>query len=215
MAPPGAALHHRPQTFTTTGPRGGHVKKRFGGPRGPLVRPPVAPLHIAWPTTRYTPFRCFMAKKKNQQEATATAVAEQPAPDLAPQPDPAPAPVAPNLADLDIVGGLGGIATAPTSRRKTGPVPGVNPKALARAFVAGKVLAKHGHANGCPDELVAEVDAAYGKANAIESGICLRNAWHALRGYMLAGGKLEDLYGYVAPAAELAPAAGEAPAQTE
>jgi hypothetical protein len=114
-----------------------------------------------------------MAKKKNQQEATATAVAEQPAPDLAPQPDPAP--VAPNLADLDIVGGLGGIATAPTSRRKTGPVPGVNPKALARAFVAGKVLAKHGHANGCPDELVAEVDAAYGKANAIESGICLRN----------------------------------------
>ena len=60
---------------------------------------------------------------------------------------------------------------------------GVNPNATTRALVAGRVLARHGHAAGVTDAMVAEVDAEFGKANAVESEIHLRNAYHAIRGY--------------------------------
>ena len=38
--------------------------------------------------------------------------------------------------------------------------------------------------NGVTPELVAAVDTAYGDVNPRESTFALRNAWHALRGYM-------------------------------
>lgn len=65
---------------------------------------------------------------------------------------------------------------------------GVNPRAVTRALVAGRVLARHGHAAGVTEAMVAEVDAEFGKANAVESEIHIRNAYHAIRGYFEALG---------------------------
>jgi len=61
-------------------------------------------------------------------------------------------------------------------------IPGVAATQKTRAYYAGVVIAAHGHAAGVTKEMVAELDAAYGKPNAVESEICLRNAWHCLRG---------------------------------
>jgi hypothetical protein len=60
---------------------------------------------------------------------------------------------------------------------------GVNPKARTRAYEAGKVIARYGHAAGVQPGMVAAVDVAYAAAVPVESEICLRNAWHAIRGY--------------------------------
>ncbi len=65
---------------------------------------------------------------------------------------------------------------------------GVNCNATTRALVAGKVLAKYGHAGGVTEAMIAEVDAEFGKPNAVESGIHLRNAYHAIRGFFEANG---------------------------
>lgn len=62
-------------------------------------------------------------------------------------------------------------------------VPGVAPTAKTRAYHAGLVIKKYGHAAGVTTEMVAEVDAAYGKPNPTESEICLRNAWHCIRAW--------------------------------
>lgn len=40
-----------------------------------------------------------------------------------------------------------------------------------------------GHAAGITTEMVADVDAAYGKPNTTESEICLRNSWHVIRAW--------------------------------
>lgn len=71
-------------------------------------------------------------------------------------------------------------APAPAKPPKT---PGVSATARTRAYYAGLVIKRHGHAAGVTPAMVAEVDAAYGKPNAVESEICLRNAWHVVRAW--------------------------------
>lgn len=53
-----------------------------------------------------------------------------------------------------------------------------------RPYFCGQVIRKYGLAAGCTPEMVAEVDALYGKANPVETLFCLRNAWHAMRGFL-------------------------------
>lgn len=60
---------------------------------------------------------------------------------------------------------------------------GVSPTQKTRAYYAGVVLGKYGMAVGVTKEMIAEVDAAYNRPNPIESEICLRNAWHAIRAF--------------------------------
>ncbi len=60
---------------------------------------------------------------------------------------------------------------------------GVSPTQKTRAYYAGVVLGKHGMKVGVTKEMIAEVDAAYSRPNPIESEICLRNAWHAIRAF--------------------------------
>lgn len=74
---------------------------------------------------------------------------------------------------------------APAATTKPKP-PGIAPNAKTRAYFAGLVIKRHGHAAGVTKEMVAEVDAAYAegrKPNPIESEICLRNAWHVVRAW--------------------------------
>lgn len=65
-------------------------------------------------------------------------------------------------------------------------VPGVAATARTRAYFAGVVIARHGHAAGVTDEMVAAVNSECGHSNRTESETCLRNAWHCLRGVGLA-----------------------------
>lgn len=60
--------------------------------------------------------------------------------------------------------------------------PGVRPM-RTRPYLAGVLIAKHGLAAGVTDEMVAELDELYGKANPTESAYRLRDAWHIARGY--------------------------------
>jgi hypothetical protein len=69
-----------------------------------------------------------------------------------------------------------------TTEAKQPATPGVK-RTKTRPFLAGKIIAKHGHEVGVTDAMVAELDQMYGKANKAESQFCLRNAWHAIRGY--------------------------------
>jgi hypothetical protein len=62
-------------------------------------------------------------------------------------------------------------------------VPGVSPKAITRAYYAGVIIRKHGHAAGVTPEMVAELDALYGRVNPVESEIMLRNGWHVVRAW--------------------------------
>ncbi|QDS91886.1 hypothetical protein FF011L_06220 [Roseimaritima multifibrata] len=78
--------------------------------------------------------------------------------------------------------------TAPAPRQtppNEGPpsLPGVRPM-RTRPYLAGVVVAKHGLAAGVTDAMVAELDAAYGKPNPVESKFCLKNAHHAARGFL-------------------------------
>jgi len=128
-------------------------------------------------------------------------VATTPAP-VAPVAQPAPAPVtngnphtpavAAMLANLNIVGGLGGIPNSTPAPAPAAPVlvktPGVNPNARTRAGFAGLVIAQMGHANGITPNMVGMLCTMYGVQNATESQICLRNAWHAIGQYCKANG---------------------------
>ena len=73
-----------------------------------------------------------------------------------------------------------------TDKPKTGddkPVPqGVSHK-LTRPYFAGVVIQNHGVEAGVTAAMVTEVDKLYGQPNPRESRFCLKNAWHAIRGY--------------------------------
>ena len=73
--------------------------------------------------------------------------------------------------------------TAKPAQEAPSRVPGVRP-GRTRPYLAGQIIAKHGLAAGVTDAMVAELDAAYGKANASESRFCLKNAHHSARGYL-------------------------------
>lgn len=68
----------------------------------------------------------------------------------------------------------------PTPRKPKAP--GVLAK-VTRPYLAGQIIGKHGLAAGVTDEMVAELNNAYGKPNDVESMFCLKNAWHACRAY--------------------------------
>ncbi len=72
-------------------------------------------------------------------------------------------------------------------------IPGVRPT-RTRPYLAGIIIKKATRAAGITDAMVAELDEAYGKKNPAESMFCLRNAWHAIRGYVTKDneGELED-----------------------
>jgi len=53
-----------------------------------------------------------------------------------------------------------------------------------RPYLAGVIIARHGLEAGVTDEMVAELDEEYGLPNPRESRFCLKNAWHATRGYI-------------------------------
>ena len=59
---------------------------------------------------------------------------------------------------------------------------GVRPM-RTRPYLAGVIIQQHGLAAGVTDAMVAELDEAYGKPNPTESQFCLKNAWHAARGF--------------------------------
>lgn len=65
---------------------------------------------------------------------------------------------------------------------KTPSIPGVRAM-RTRTYLAGTIVAKHGLPAGVTDAMVAELDEAYGKPNPTESRWCLKNAWHAARGF--------------------------------
>lgn len=70
-------------------------------------------------------------------------------------------------------------AKKPTPKPKA---PGVAAK-VTRPYLAGQIIKKHGLAAGVTDAMVAELDAAYGRANPTESRYRLSEAWHVARGY--------------------------------
>lgn len=74
---------------------------------------------------------------------------------------------------------LGGADDLPPCLAKT---PGVKPT-RTRAYVAGLIIAKYGLAAGVTKAMVAELDRECGYVNPWESKYCLKNAWHAARGY--------------------------------
>lgn len=85
-----------------------------------------------------------------------------------------------------------GPATATTATAANGEAKQADPKKPSipgvramrtRTYLAGTIVAKHGLAAGVTDAMVAELDVAYGKPNPTESRWCLKNAWHAARGF--------------------------------
>jgi hypothetical protein len=128
------------------------------------------------------------ATGKNRTTATT-----KPAPVATPaaaQPIAAPTVQTVDLTALDLGAALG-FAPGQTAvvAGKTRPVAfGVNPNARTRAHYAGLVLAQTGLANGIPPHAAGMVDSRMGAANPTESGICLRNAWHAISAYLAANG---------------------------
>lgn len=74
--------------------------------------------------------------------------------------------------------------------KEAGP-PGVR-YTRSRPYLAGVLIKKLGGLKaGITEEHVKQLDEAYGKENPAESMFCLRNAWHAARGYT--EGKVDDL----------------------
>ena len=61
--------------------------------------------------------------------------------------------------------------------------PGVR-EAKTRSYYAGTVVAKHGMAAGVTKDMLDELNEAFGKANDVESRFRLKDAWHAIRGYL-------------------------------
>ncbi len=77
---------------------------------------------------------------------------------------------------------------APIATETLGPTKADKPKApkgvsfqKTRAYYAGVVVRRVGLAHGITDAMADEVDALVGRANTIESNICLRNAWQVIR----------------------------------
>lgn len=54
----------------------------------------------------------------------------------------------------------------------------------SRPYIAGLVIKKYGIEAGATQKMADEIDAAYGKPNPKESMFVLRNAWHAIRGWI-------------------------------
>ena len=73
-------------------------------------------------------------------------------------------------------------ASKPQPEPATPKAPGVSYK-QTRPYFAGVVVKRHGVAAGVTAAMVAEVDELYGSPNPRESQFCLKNAWHAVRGY--------------------------------
>lgn len=80
----------------------------------------------------------------------------------------------PTLSVLDIAKGA--------MKNKKPTFPGVTAK-VTRPYLAGCIIARHGLEAGVTQAMVKELDELYGKPNAAESLFCLKNAWHAARGY--------------------------------
>ncbi len=93
---------------------------------------------------------------------------------------------------------------------KTPSLPGVR-ETVTRPFVAGQIIKRHGGlAAGVTDAMVAELDKEYGKVNPTESMFCMRNAWHAIRGFMgTSVGAAKDAKPAAAKAAPAAAPAGD------
>lgn len=72
---------------------------------------------------------------------------------------------------------------APAPKPPKTTTPGVR-ESRSRPYLAGIVIKKHTRAAGITEVMITELDAAYGKPNPAESLFCLRNAWHAIRGYV-------------------------------
>lgn len=70
---------------------------------------------------------------------------------------------------------------------------------LGRGYYAGQVIKRHGLEKGITDEMAAEVDALYGKANTDVSKGALKWAHDALTGFNATPLPLPDGYKYVAP----------------
>lgn len=67
-------------------------------------------------------------------------------------------------------------------------VPGVRPM-RTRTYLAGRIIAEYGLTAGVTGDMVTALDKAHGKPNSTESMYCLKNAFHAVRGYL---GTAED-----------------------
>jgi hypothetical protein len=74
---------------------------------------------------------------------------------------------------------------APAPPKEPG-IPGVR-ESRSRPYLAGIVIKKAGREVGITKGMVDELDTAFGKVNPAESLFCLRNAWHAIRGYVKKG----------------------------
>ena len=57
-------------------------------------------------------------------------------------------------------------------------------KSKTRPYVGGSIIKKYGLDAGITEAMVAEVDSEFGEANPRETKFVLRNAWHAIRGYL-------------------------------
>lgn len=55
---------------------------------------------------------------------------------------------------------------------------------VTRPYLAGVIIQEHGRDVGITKEMADELDKRYGKKNPAESMFCLRNAWHAIRGFV-------------------------------
>ena len=69
-------------------------------------------------------------------------------------------------------------------RSKKPAAPAANGASKGRNYFAGQIIKKHGLDADITDALVAQVDKLTGKPNPKESLFCLRNARHAIRGYL-------------------------------
>jgi hypothetical protein len=81
-----------------------------------------------------------------------------------------------------------GTAAAPATPKEPKPAaapktPGVR-ETRTRPFLAGIVIREAGGLEkGVTDAMVQKLDKLYGKENPAESQFCLKNAWHAIRGF--------------------------------
>jgi len=69
------------------------------------------------------------------------------------------------------------------AKEPTPHTPGVR-ETKTRAYLAGEIVGRCGLEAGVTDEMIAELNKAFGKANDIESRARLRGAWHSIRGYL-------------------------------
>jgi outer membrane biosynthesis protein TonB len=136
------------------------------------------------------------APKKKAAPKAAPAEAEEEAAEEAPAAAPKKK-AAPKAASTTTPGGAGVVKKKATPTKKAAPAaPAADGRAgvrdsRSRPYLAGIVIKEAGAAAGVTAEMVTRLDEAYGKPNPTESKFCLRNAWHAIRGF--AKGKPEEL----------------------